>query len=148
MKRLLKFYRFAFAWENYLLLVRAIAAARLVRRLLKEETSTPGLAAALSAVKGVYLPPQPGWQISEAKRVALFAGLVVNLPVSWGRCVQQSLITYRLLNGYGVPAKICFGIRCDNPTRDGHAWVVTMDGSEEVDPDERFQLIYTSHLPE
>src|SRR5262249_12306747 len=110
MKRLLKFYKFAFAWENYLLLVRAIGAAQLVRAHLGEAVPSPHLASSLRAVERLYLPPQPGWRLSDPERVVWLASFVVNMPSAWGKCVQQSLIAYRLLNGYGFPAEICFSI--------------------------------------
>lgn len=151
MRHLLKFYRYAFAWENYPLLVRALRAAWLVRRHLR--APSPHFAAALPVVNQLYLPPQPGWRISDAAKIAPFAGFVVSFPVVWGRCVQQSLIAYRLLNGYGIPAKICFGVSSDATDNDGHAWVITLSDpplpfAEASDPRARFKLVYTSPLPE
>lgn len=153
MKRLLKFYKYALAWENYLLLGRAIRSAWLVRRLLPEGTPSPNFASALAAVEKLYLPPQPGWTISNPGKVIHFAGFVVNFPFEWGKCVQQSLIIYRLLNGYGVPAKICFGISRNEAITDGHAWVIRLDEperavAEKSDPRERFTLVYASPLPQ
>lgn len=155
LKKLLKFHKYAFAWENYLLLARAIRAAMLVRRSLAENTPSPRLLSSLNAVNQIYLPPQPGWKISDPEKIALFASFVVNFPLTWGKCVQQSLITYRLLNGYGVPAKICFGVNRDGANsdgNDGHAWVIRLSDprhaiGEKFDPRERFKLVYTSPLP-
>jgi len=158
MKHLLKFYRYAFGWENYLLLARAIRAAWMVRRHLPERSISPHFGSALAAVERLYLPPQPGWEISDEAKVARFAAFVVGFPVEWGKCVQQSLIVYRLLNGYGVPARICFGVRRDGAdgksgdVGDGHAWVVKLDEpgrafAETHDPRERFTLVYASPLP-
>lgn len=152
MRHLLKFYRYAWAWENYLLLVRTLRAAWLVRRHLRERALSPHFASALPAINQLYLPPQPGWRISDAAKIARFASFVVNVPVMWGRCLQQSLITYRLLNGYGIPAKICFGVSRDEANNEGHAWVVTLDDpprlfAEAHDPRERFKLVYASPLP-
>lgn len=153
MRHLLKFYRYAFAWENYPLLVRALRAAWLVRWHLRERAPSPHFSAVLPAVNQLYLPPQPSWRISEAEKIARFAGFVVNFPVAWGRCVQQSLIAYRLLNGYGIPAKICFGVNSDAADNDGHAWVITLSDpprpfAETSDPRARFKLVYASPLPE
>lgn len=153
MKRLLKFYRYAFAWENYLLLARAIRAAWLVRKVLPENIPSPHFASALCVVEKLYLPPQPGWTISSEEKVVRFASFVINFPVEWGKCVQQSLIVYRLLNGYGIPARICFGVSRDDSSTDGHAWVIRLDEperaiAETADPRERFKLVYASPLPE
>ncbi len=153
MKHLLKFYRYIFDWENYLLLVRAIEAARLVRRLLPERAVSPHFASALTAVEWLYLPPQPGWKISDEEKIARFAAFVTGFPVEWGKCVQQSLIVYRLLNGYGIPAKICFGVSRDERLNEGHAWVVKLSEPERpfveaTDPREKFTTVYTSPLPE
>lgn len=153
MRHLLKFYQYAWAWENYLLLARALRAAWLVRRHLRERTLSPHFSSALPVVNQLYLPPQPGWRISDAAKIARFASFVVNFPIAWGRCVQQSLIAYRLLNGYGIPAQICFGVSRDQPADDGHAWVITLSDppqpfAEAHDPRERFKLVYASPLPE
>jgi hypothetical protein len=149
MKRLLKFYRYAFAWENYPLLARTIHAAWLVRRLLGKQSSSPHLSSALAVVEKLYLPPQPGWTVSHPEKIARFAGFIVNLPFNWGKCVQQSLISYRLLNGYGIPAKICFGVNRNESVSDGHAWVTTGGETfaETTDPGERFKIVYTSPNP-
>lgn len=152
MQRLLKFYRYVFAWENYLLLARVIQAARLVRRFLPENVPSPHFASALGVVEKLYLPPQPGWKISNDEKVVRFASFAVNFPVQWGKCVQQSLIAYRLLNGYGIPAKICFGVSRDESSIDGHVWVIRLDQperaiAEKFDPRERFTVVYASPQP-
>jgi hypothetical protein len=144
--------RYAFAWENYLLLARTIQAAQLVRRHLPEQTGSPKLASAIAAVEPLYLPAQPGWRISEAEKIARFAGFVVGLPQTWGRCVQRSLIIYRLLNAYGIPARLCFGVNRQDQQLDGHAWVEKLAEPrrafyESGDPYERYLPVYTSALP-
>ena len=150
--RLLKFYREAGVWENYLLLARTFHAAWLVRRHLPDQAVTPQLAATLPAIDALYLPPQPHWQISDAGKIAQFANHIVNFPRRWGRCVQRALILYRLLNGYGLPTRLCLGLSREQPERDGHAWVTRLsDGgrafAEADDPHLRFTLIYVSPLP-
>jgi Transglutaminase-like superfamily len=152
MKRLFRYYKYFFAWENGLLLLRAVHAARLVRECLGEAGLTPGLAPSVQAVAQLYLPPQPGWRISNPEKIIHLARILVNVPAAWGRCVQQSLIAYRLLNGYGVPARICFGVSRTEPLVDGHAWIVRLSEpdrafGESADPRERFQVIYSSPLP-
>lgn len=152
MRHLLKFYRYIFEWENYLLLARAIEAARLVRRHLPGRAISPQFGSALTAVDRLYLPPQIGWAISEEEKIARFAAFVINFPVEWGKCVQQSLIIYRLLNGYGIPAKICFGVSRDQTTTDGHAWVEKLSEPERPfaelsDPREKFTVVFTSQCP-
>src|SRR5262249_27161661 len=124
LKILLKFHKYAFAWENYLLLARAIRAAILLRQSLGEKRASPHLSSSLTAVHRMYLPPQSGWRISDPEKISRFASFIVKVPNRWGRCVQRSLITYRLLNGYGVPARICFGVSRDESNETGHAWVV------------------------
>lgn len=153
MKHLLKFYRYIFDLENYLLLVRAIQAARLVRRHLPERALSPHFASALSAVESLYLPKQAGWKISDEQKIARFAAFVTSFPTEWGKCVQQALIVYRLLNGYGIPAKVCFGVSRDQQIADGHAWVVKLSEpecpfAESTDPRERFTLVYASPMPD
>jgi hypothetical protein len=158
MKRLVKVYKYVFVWENYLLLARAIQAALLVRKFLPENVPSPHFTSALNVVEKLYLPPQPGWKISNEEKVARFASFVVNFPIAWGKCVQQSLIVYRLLNGYGIPARICFGVSRDDASTngtDGHAWVVRLDQpghpgvaiAENTDPRERFKIVYASPNP-
>jgi hypothetical protein len=152
LKQLLKFYRYACAWEDYLLLARTIEAAWLVRRHLREGAVTPRLEAALPAVTALYLPPQPRWHISDAEKIARFASVAVLFPTRWGRCLQRALIMYRLLNGYGIPTRVCLGIDPAHPQADGHAWVTRLSDhgrpfAETPDPRERFTLIYASRLP-
>lgn len=135
------------------MLVRAIQAAWLVRKFLSEDAPSPHFASALGVVEKIYLLPQPGWKISSDEKVVHFASFVVNFPVQWGKCVQQSLIAYRLLNGYGIPAKVCFGVSRDEQSTDGHAWVVRLDQperaiAEKVDPRERFKIVYASPHPD
>jgi hypothetical protein len=152
LRALLKFRRYVWSWENYLLLARTVAAARLVRRRLGASAATPKLAAALPVVNDFYLPPQPGWQISDAEKVARFASFVVNFPTPWGQCLQRSLIVYRLLNGYGIAARLCIGVDREDAARDGHVWVINVkDGGrpvgESVEPRARYQTIFASPLP-
>jgi hypothetical protein len=104
-------------------------------------------------VNDFYLPPQPGWQISDAEKVARFASFAVNFPTRWGKCLQRSLIVYRLLNGYGIAARLCIGVDREDAARDGHVWVISLeDGGrpvgESVEPDERYQTIFASPLPQ
>ncbi len=155
-RQLLKFYRYAFALENYLLLARVTRAAWLVRRSLRRVAGTsditPQLKAALPLIPGLYLPPQSRLRISEAEKIARFASLAVTVPVRWGRCLQQSLITWRLLNGYGIPSRLYIGINRNDPDQ-GHVWVARTGVSERAfaeagDPRERFTTIYASPLPE
>lgn len=109
-------------------------------------------AQALAAVEKVYLPAQEKWKITDDLKIAKFAAFAVNFPFRWGRCVQQSLIVYRLLNGYGIPARICFGVSLKNPLSEGHAWVVKLSEpdkafAESFDPGERFKTVYVSPNP-
>jgi hypothetical protein len=148
---LLKFYHYAFAWENYLLLARTFRAAWLVRRHLREHAITPRLVAALPAIEALYLRPQPHWRISDAEKIARFASFAVQFPTRWGRCLQQSLIVYRLLNGYGIPARLFLGLSRTQPETDGHAWVARLGESAgafaQSDPRLHFTQIYASPLP-
>jgi len=153
MRHLLRFYRYIFDWENYLLLARAIEAARLVRKHTPERAVSPHFGSALAAVEQLYLPPQTGWKISDEEKIVRFAAFVIAFPVEWGKCVQQSLIVYRLLNGYGIPAKICFGVSRDETANEGHAWVVKLSEperpfAEQTDPREKFTMVYTSRHPD
>lgn len=152
-RQFLKFYRYAWHWENYLLLARVIQTALLVRQNVREQSVTPKLSSVLPVIDSFYLQPQPHWRISDAKKVAWFANFIVNFPVCWGRCLQRSLIIYRLLNGYGEPARLCIGAPAQNVTADGHVWVVRLcdEGrgfAESFEPRERYKIIYTSPLPQ
>jgi hypothetical protein len=146
------FYRYAFAAENYWLLLRVVRAAWHVRQVLPDSSITPKLVSALPTIDSFYLPPQPNWRLSDAKKIAWFANFIVNFPTRWGRCLQRSLIVYRLLNGYGEPARLLIGVDKQDATAEGHVWVVRLcDGdrvfAEAREPRERFTVIYTSPLP-
>ncbi|MFZ4986284.1 MAG: lasso peptide biosynthesis B2 protein [Blastocatellia bacterium] len=138
--------------ENWRLLLRTLRAAQVVRGALPGPEVDPHLGAAIRAAEAVYLPRQPGWTISEPQLIASAAVLVTALPRRWGRCVQQSLITYRLLNGYGIPARVCYGISNTNPDRSGHAWVRAVNPSDQVlvgssEPLDRFRIVFISVEP-
>lgn len=150
----LKFYRYVWGWENYLLLVRTWQAARLVKGLLN--APSPSLPDAIAAVPACYLAPQPHWRISDPTKIYLFAHWMIGVPANWatveGRCVQRSLIVYRLLNGYGIAARVQFGIRRGDETQAGHAWVYLLDEpqrafGERENPLKKFLPVFTSALP-
>ncbi len=152
-RQFLKFYRYAFHGENYLLLGRVIQTAFLVRQRVREKNITPKLSAVLPVIDTFYLQPQPHWRLSDARKVAWFANFVVNFPVGWGRCLQRSLIVYRLLNGYGEPTRLCIGVPRQDSLADGHVWVQRLcDGglgfAESFEPRDHYQIIYTSPRPE
>jgi hypothetical protein len=152
LRQLRNFYRYAFDWENYLLLGRTIQTAWMIRQVIRDPSITPKFRSALPAIQSFYLPPQPNWRLSDAKKVAWFANFIVNFPVRWGKCLQRSLIVYRLLNGYGEPARLVVGVDEQDSTAEGHVWVVRLcDGNrvfaEAIEPRERFTVIYESPLP-
>ena len=147
----LKFYRYVGRRENYLLLARAWQAARLTKRQLPSAASPP-LKDAIAAVNALYLAPQPNWRISDPAKIYLFANWMIGVPVDWGLCVQRSLIVYRLLNGYGFPARLHFGIDRRDPALPGHAWVCLASApsqafGERENPLERFLPVFTSAWP-
>ncbi len=151
-RRIRQAVEYGMAWPHYLLLARTLRAAWLVRRHLAERQASPQLAATIAAVEKLYLPPQRGWSGVDAVTIMRFAGFVVGVPLSWGRCVQKSLIAYRLLNGYGIPARFCCGVHRQNQALDGHAWVENLSEprqalGESQDPFERYLPIYSSPLP-
>jgi hypothetical protein len=151
-KQLLKFYRYARAWENYVLLWRVVISAWLVRRRVKEQAITPKLKAILPIIDKFFLVPQKRWHLSDAKKIAWFANFIVNFPFRWGRCLQRSLIVYRLLNGYGMPSHLMIGVNQQDATADGHVWVVRVSDNglafaEVSEPDEKYTIIYRSALP-
>lgn len=155
-KQLLKFYRYAGAWENYLLMWRVMTSAWLVRRRIKDQAITPKLKAILPSLNEFmdefFLMPQKRWQLSDAKKIAWFANFIVNFPFRWGRCLQRSLIVYRLLNGYGMPSRLYIGVHQQDATADGHVWVVRLSDqglafAEVSEPDEKYTTIYRSTLP-
>jgi hypothetical protein len=140
-------------FDNWLLLLRTVEAAILVQRHLTVRRLTPDLGSAIRAVEHLYLPPQRGWSINEKRMIASAAHLIIRIPISWGRCVQQSLITYRLLNGYGIPCRICFGVSLASPEEEGHAWIRTVAPLDqylagEPEPLDRFRIVYISALPQ
>ncbi len=154
----LKFYRYVWGWENYLLLARTWQAVRLVKGLLNAPSPklSPNLSGAIAAVPVCYLAPQPHWRISEPAQIYLFAhwmaAVLADGTAGEGSCVHRSLIVYRLLNGYGIPARVQFGIRRDGETQPGHAWVYTLSEpqrafGERENPLERFLPVFTSALP-
>lgn len=145
-------WRYGRAWPNYLLLMRAIQAAWLVRRYLAERRISPHLAATITAAEKLYLPPQSSWRGVDEEAIIRFTGFVVGVPLTWGRCVQRSLIAYRLLNGYGIPTRFCCGIHREDQSLDGHAWVEKLDEpkralGENSDPYLRYLPVYTSPFP-
>jgi len=138
--------------ENWALLIRTLAAAVLVLRHLRDRRPSPNLAAAIGAVDKLYLPPQAGWSITQPQLIASIAHLIVHTPWSWGKCVQQSLITYRLLNGYGIPCQICYGVSFANPEETGHAWIRVVNPAAQrlagsPEPLDRFRVVYISPVP-
>lgn len=151
---LLRFYRYVFALENYFLLLRVVRTAWRVRQHLQSIGSndlTPQLRNALPLIQDYYLPPQSGWRISDPERIVIFARASVAFPSRWGRCLQQSLIAYHLLNGYGFPAQLCIGINRTDPEQ-GHVWVsLERDQgkpfAEADDLPERFTTIYVAENP-
>ncbi len=151
-KRIRQAVEYGTVWQNYLLLARTLHAALLVRRHLAERQASPSLAATIAAVDKLYLPPQRGWSGVEAATIMRFAGFVVGVPLTWGRCVQRSLIAYHLLNGYGIPARFCCGVNRQDQELDGHAWVERLSEprqslGESNDPYARYLPIYHSPLP-
>lgn len=138
--------------ESLLLLLRTLGAARVVRGALAGCGIDPNLAPAIRAVESVYLPPQAGWRISDPRLIASAAIVMTTLPRRWGRCVQQSLITYRLLNGYGIPAKVCYGVSIANPDQSGHAWIRAVNPSDQElvgsrEPLDHFRVVFVSAVP-
>lgn len=138
--------------ETIQLLFRTLAAARVVRSALTGSGIDPNLGPAIRAAELVYLPPQTGWKISDPRLIASAATVATALPRRWGRCVQQSLITYRLLNGYGIPARVCYGVSIASPDQSGHAWIRTVNPSDQVlvgsvEPLDRFRLVFVSAEP-
>ena len=151
-KQLLKFYRYAGAWENYVLMWRVIQSARLVRRRIKDQAITPKLKAILPFIDEFFLVPQKRWHLSDAKKIAWFANFIVNFPFRWGRCLQRSLIVYRLLNGYGMPSNLYIGVNQQDAIADGHVWVVRLSDNglafaEVSEPGEKYTILYRSPLP-
>lgn len=151
-KRIGQVIQYGTTWPHYLLLFRTLHAAWLVRRHLAERRASPRLAATIAAVEKLYLPAQPGWRGVKAETILQFAGFVVGVPLTWGRCVQKSLIAYRLLNGYGIPARFCCGVNRQDQALDGHAWVEKLSEpkralGESCDPYLRYLPVYTSPRP-
>lgn len=142
MRRLMKLLGYLFEPENYALAVRAVHSAWLVRGWLSEEPRSPGLKPAIAAVEKAHIAPRRNWRISDSGKILGASGLIVRLPYRWGACVHQSLIAYRLLNGYGFAATINIGIPKDGSSEEGHAWV-TADGKPAGDNmNARFLTVY------
>lgn len=136
-------------FENWLLLLRTVMAARLVLRHLEGHRVKPDIASSIRAAEEICLSSKTGWTIRQPHLIASAAHLITRIPITWGECVQQSLITYRLLNGYGIPCQICFGVSLANPAADGHAWIRTIHPEDQhlaggAEPLDRFQIVYIS----
>jgi hypothetical protein len=149
-------WQYGWSAAHYRLLARALRATWRVRRQLAESSGapqrSPHLAAAIAAVEPLFLTPQPGWQAVNPETIVRFAGFVAGIPLNWGRCVQRSLIAYRLLNGYGIPARICFGIHRQDQGLDGHAWVELLSApqqalGEQQNPYEKYLPVFQSTPP-
>jgi len=156
----LQLWQYGRSVNHYRLLARTLRAAWRVRRTLAQHgfgsqfNSQPGLplSVAIAAVEPLTLSPQNGWRGAQPDLILRFAAVVVSKPLTWGRCVQRSLIAYHLLNGYGYPARICFGIHRENHRLEGHAWVELWAApklalGEVNDPYERFLPVYQSAPP-
>ena len=150
------FWQYGRSLDHYRLLVRTLRVAWRVRRTLAKlgPASNPvlPLATAIAAVEPLSLPPQNGWQGAQPITIVRFATFVIRQPLTWGRCVQRSFIAYQLLNGYGFPARICFGVHRENQQLAGHAWVELLAApklalGEASDPYERFLPVYQSAPP-
>jgi hypothetical protein len=150
-KLLRGFRRYGWSLAPYRLLARTLRVAWQVRRELARQSPaaqlSPSLAAAIAVAERFYLPPQPGWTGVAPETIMRFAGFVVGAPMTWGRCVQRSLIAYRLLNGYGIPARLCCGIHRQDQRLDGHAWVELLSAprvalEEHSDPYEKYLPVY------
>lgn len=128
MRDLIKISGYLFESENYLLLARVIRTAWLVHGWLAGEPLTPGLKPAIEAIEKAGIDPRRNWRISDCQKIFAASRLVVRFPRRWGACVHQSLITYRLLNGYGFASTINLGISKGGNPDEGHAWV-TVDGT-------------------
>ncbi|QQS47889.1 MAG: lasso peptide biosynthesis B2 protein [Acidobacteriota bacterium] len=128
MRDLIKISGYLFESENYLLLARVIRTAWLVHGWLAGEPLTPGLKPAIAAIEKAGIDPRRSWRISDCRKIFAASRLVVRFPRRWGACVHQSLITYRLLNGYGFASTINLGISKGGNPDEGHAWV-TVDGT-------------------
>lgn len=142
--------------ENYLLAGRAIRIAWQVWRALPERRSSPHLGPAIRAAAVLNadsaLKSRAGARkIADPGRIVWLADLLTRLPVRWGRCVQQTLITFRLLNDYGIPASICYGIPRDNPVGEGHAWVRLWQPEDRAllppEPLDRFRIVFILPTP-
>lgn len=144
--------RYGLKWENYLLLGRTLSAARQVRHLVRDQSPTPPISTILPIINDFYLAPQTAWHISDAEKIAWFANFITKFPVAWGRCVHRSLIVYKLLNGYGIPARLIIGIVPGREDLAGHVWVSRIgDGNqafaEAEEPTKKYLPVFSSALP-
>lgn len=144
--------RYGLSWENYLLLGRTLAAACQVRLRVKDPSPTPPISSILPIINEFYLSPQTAWHISDAEKIAWFANFIIKFPFTWGRCVHRSLIVYKLLNGYGIPARLIIGITPGQEEIAGHVWVSRPgDGNrafaEADDPTRKYLPVFTSARP-
>jgi hypothetical protein len=134
-------------WEE---LHRTVQAAWWVWRVMRGAGLSPGLRRAIETAERAYQPPQAGWRGVDPQQVQRWAARLVRLPRRWGRCVQESLIVYRTLNGYGIPATFCLGLSPDRPSEVGHAWVEIISPGEELRlllPRDPFLIVYRSPRP-
>jgi hypothetical protein len=137
-------------WPNWRQVSRTVQAAWWVWRTMRGAGISPGVRRAIEAAESAYQPPQPGWRGAAPREVQRWAGRLVRFPRRWGRCVQESLIVYRTLNGYGIPATFCLGLSTEYSSEVGHAWVETLSTSQEDAlplPREPFLIVYRSPRP-
>lgn len=138
---------FLFEAENYLLAARTIRAAWMVRGWLSGEPREPGIRPTIHAIEKARIPRVNGWRISDYRKILRAAGLAVRFPYGWGACVHQSLITYRLLCGYGIPGSINLGIKKDDSLDSGHAWVTVAGSDFDHHTGTQFRIVYRSDTP-
>ena len=137
-------------WPNWRQVSRTVQAAWWVWRTMRGAGISPGVRRAIEAAESAYQPPQPGWRGAAPREVQRWAGRLVRFPRRWGRCVQESLIVYRTLSGYGIPATFCLGLSTEYSSEVGHAWVETLSTSQEDAlplPREPFLIVYRSPRP-
>ncbi|MFZ4627158.1 MAG: lasso peptide biosynthesis B2 protein [Blastocatellia bacterium] len=131
-------------WEE---LHRTVQAAWWVWQVMRGSGLSPGVRRAIEAAEKASLAPQGGWRGADPRQVQRWAARLVRFPRRWGRCVQESLIVYRTLTGYGIPATFCLGLSPDRPNEVGHAWVEVISPGEELRlllPRDPFLVVYRS----
>lgn len=131
---------------HFVLLFRISAWAIVVPALFR--------AMALPRLMRFLTPPKPTVEFRRqaaedtAERIRIFVtGILIQDPRNIGRmCLKRSLLLYRFLRLYGIPAFFYLGVTKDKGELIGHSWI-EIDGKHFADPMEDIRFSVTFSYP-